>query len=175
MSSRNINTEVLFKEEQRFRHLWLWIVVILASALPWIGLVIQVIFRQKLGNNPAPDWVVILIWLVFGIGLPLFFYSIKLITEVRKDGIHLRFFPFHRKFKIFHYNEIESYTAREYKPIREYGGWGIRYVIGGIAYNVYGNKGLQLVLKNKKKILVGTQKPEEFYQAINKAVSHKAF
>jgi len=98
-----------------------------------------------------------------------------LITEVRKDGIHLRFFPFHRKFKSYYYSDIESYEAREYKPIREYGGWGIRFVIGGIAYNVYGNKGLQLVLKNKKKILVGTQKPEEFYKAIKKAVSHNAF
>jgi len=64
--------------------------------------------------------------------------------------------------------------AREYKPIREYGGWGIRYVIGGIAYNVYGNKGVQLILKNKKKVLVGTQKPEEFYQAIVKANSKSA-
>lgn len=175
MSNTNKYSELFFKEEQRFRQLWLWVFVILACTIPWVGMILQVMLGHKFGNNPEPDWLIILMWLVFGIGFPIFFYSLRLITEVQKDGIYLRFFPFHRKFKIYRYEEIESYTAREYKPIREYGGWGIRYVIGGIAYNVYGNKGLQLVLKNKKKILVGTQKPEEFYQAIKKAVSHKAF
>lgn len=160
-------SEIFFKEEQRFRQLWIWILVLLASTLPWIGLVIQVIFRQKLGNNPAPDWLLILIWLVFGIGFPLFFYTLRLITEVRKDGIYLKFFPFHRKFKIYLYNQIKSYEVRKYKPIREYGGWGIRYGFGGMAYNVYGNKGIQLILKSNKKILIGTQKPDEFYRAIS--------
>ena len=175
MSNRNIYSEVVFKEEQRFRQLWLWAIVILASIIPWLGLIIQVILGQKLGNNPAPNWIIILIWLVFGIGFPLFFYSIRLITEVRKDGIYIRFFPFHRKFKIFHYAEIESYAAREYKPIREYGGWGIRCRLGGMAYNVYGNKGVRLILKSKKKILIGTQKPEEFYKAISKVIPQKTF
>lgn len=175
MSNRNNYSEIFFKEEQRFRHLWLWIIVILACTIPWVGMILQVMLGHKFGNNPGPDWLIILMWLVFGIGFPIFFYSLRLITEVRKDGIYLRFFPFHRKFKIFYYNEIESFAAREYKPIREYGGWGIRYVIGGIAYNFYGNKGLQLVLKNKKKILVGTQKPEEFYKAISKVIPQKTF
>jgi hypothetical protein len=169
LSNRNTYSEVFFKEEQRFRQLWLWAIIILASIIPWIGMIFQVILGHKFGNNPGPEWLIILMWLVFGIGLPIFFYSLKLITEVRKDGIYLRYFPFHRKFKIYQYKEIESYMAREYKPIREYGGWGIRYSLGGMAYNVYGNKGVQLILKSKKKVLVGTQKPEEFYLAIQKA------
>ena len=136
-------------------------------------MIIQIILGQKFGNNPAPDWITILIWLVFGIGFPVLFYSLRLITEVRKDGIHLRFFPFHRKFQIYSYDEIESYTVREYKSIREFGGWGIRYGLGGKAYNVYGKKGIQLVFKNKKKLLIGTQKPKEFREAISKATSQK--
>ena len=175
MRNTNKYSEVFFKEEQRFRQLWLWVFIILASIIPWLGLITQVILGQKLGNNPAPDWIIILMWLVFGIGFPLLFYSIKLITEVHKDGIHIRFFPFHRKFKIFLYAEIEGHAARKYKPIREYGGWGIRYTLGGMAYNVYGNKGVQLILKNKKKILIGTQKPEEFYKAISKVIPQKTF
>jgi hypothetical protein len=172
MSNRNNYSEVFFKEEQRFRQLWLWVFVILASIVPWLGLIIQVILGQKLANNPAPDWIIILMWLVFGIGFPLFFYSIRLVTEVHKEGIHIRFFPFHRKFKIFRYAEIESYAAREYKPIREYGGWGIRYGLGGMAYNVSGNKGVQLIMKNKKKVLIGSQKSYELYKAIEKLKSN---
>lgn len=165
--------EIIFKEEQRFRQRWLWAIVIFSSAIPWLGIIIQVILGQKLGNNPAPDWIIILIWLVFGIGFPLLFYSTRLITEIRKDGIYLRFFPFHRKFKTYLYDEIESYDVREYRPIYEYGGWGIKYGFGGMAYNVYGNKGIQLILKNKKKLLIGTQKPEEFFSAIINANSGK--
>jgi len=37
-----------------------------------------------------------------------------------------------------------------------------------MAYNVYGNKGVKLILKNKKKILIGTQKPEEFTRQLAK-------
>ena len=174
MSNTSQKTEVLFKEEQRFRQPWLWVLVILASIIPWLGLIIQVILGQKLGNNPAPDWIIILIWLVFGIGLPLLFYFTRLITEVRSDGIYIKFVPFHFKFKHYSYPEIKSYEVREYKPIREYGGWGIRYGLNGKVYNVYGNKGIQLTFKNNKKLLIGTQKPEEFYRAISNAKSKRA-
>lgn len=129
----------------------------------------QVLFGQNFGNKPAPNWMIITIWLAFGIGLPVFFFSIKLISEVRNDGIYLRFFPLHQKFKVYPYDEIEKYEVRTYRPIYEYGGWGIRYGLKGKAYNVYGNKGIQLVFKNKKKLLIGSQKPEEFYNAIEKA------
>ena len=77
------------------------------------------------------------------------------------------------KYKFFPFDEIESFKEREYRPIREYGGWGIRYGLSGKAYNVYGNKGLQLVLNNKKKILIGSQKSYEFYKAVQKLKTEK--
>ena len=169
MIKKNKHSETFFKEEQRFRQIWLWIIVIVTCAIPWVGMITQIIIGQKVGNNPAPNWMIILTWLLFGVGLPVFFYSVKLITEVRNDGIYLRFFPFHRKFKIYPYEEIDSFMVREYKPIREFGGWGIRYSLGGKAYNVYGNKGIQLILKNKKKLLIGSQKAYEFFKAIQNA------
>ncbi|MCW8805297.1 MAG: DUF6141 family protein [Ignavibacteriaceae bacterium] len=161
-------TQIFFKEEQRFRQWWVLVIVLASSALPWIGLFYQVILGHKFGNKPAPDYLMIIIWLAFGIGFPLLFLSFKLITEVREDGIYIKFFPFHRKFKFFSFDEIESFKEREYRPIYEYGGWGIRYGRKGMAYNVYGNKGIQLTMKNKKNILVGSQKTYEFYKAIRK-------
>ena len=171
MSNRNNYSEIYFKEEQRFRQIWLWVVVIVTCTIPWIGMIIQVILGQKVGNNPAPNWMIILIWLMFGVAFPVFFYLLKLVTEVRKDGIYFKFFPFHRKFKTYSYDEIDNCAMREYKPIREFGGWGIRYGLSGKAYNVYGNKGIQLILKNKKRLLIGSQKADEFYKAIQKALS----
>jgi len=53
-----------------------------------------------------------------------------------------------------------------YYPISEFGGWGLR---GGFffnkgkekAVNVSGDIGIQLIFKNGKKLLIGTQKKEE--------------
>lgn len=168
-SRRHNHSKIYFKEEQRFRQPWLITIVIFISILIWVGMIIQILFGHKFGNRPAPDYMIILTWVAFGICFPVFFFSIKLITEVRNDGIYLRFFPIHRKFKVYHYDKIEKYEVRSYRPIYEYGGWGIRYGFKGRAYNVYGNKGIQLIFKNKKRLLIGSQKAEEFYNAIKKA------
>lgn len=170
--NKNRSLKTYFKEEQRFKQWWIILIVFSASAFPWFGLFYQIILGHKFGNNPAPDWMIILIWLLFGIGFPLFFLSTKLITEIKKDEIYIKFFPFHLNYKFFSFDEIESFKDREYKPIREYGGWGIRYGFSGMAYNVSGNKGVQLIMKNKKKILIGSQKSYEFYKAIEKLKSH---
>ena len=173
MKDRKRNYKTYFREEQKFRQLWLMIIIMATSVLPWIGLIYQIIFGHKFGNNPAPDWMIIIIWVLFGIAFPLVFFNTKLITEVGQTGIYLKFFPFHRKFKFFPFDEIESFKEREYRPIREYGGWGIRYGFGGMAYNVYGNKGIQLVMKNKKKILIGSQKSYEFFKSIQRLKSER--
>lgn len=173
MKDRQRNYTIFFREEQKFRQLWLLMIILATSALPWIGFFYQIILGHKFGNKPAPDLMIILIWFLFGIGLPTLFLKSKLITEVRQDGIYLKFFPFHRKFKFFSFAEIESFEDKEYRPIREYGGWGIRYRFGKMAYNVYGNKGIQLIMKNKKNILIGSQKSYEFYKVIQRLKSKR--
>ncbi len=74
------------------------------------------------------------------------------------------------------WEDISKAYIREYKPVAEYGGWGVRgfFSSSGRAYNVSGNVGLQVELKNGKKILIGTQKQEtieELLARINKSVS----
>jgi len=54
--------------------------------------------------------------------------------------------------------------------MREFGGWGIRTSgDGGRAYNAYGNMGVQLVLTDGKRVLVGTQRAEELLAALRLA------
>ncbi|MHC4187375.1 MAG: hypothetical protein ACYSRQ_04200 [Planctomycetota bacterium] len=65
--------------------------------------------------------------------------------------------------------DLKECYIRTYRPIKEYGGWGIRYGFGesGKAYNVKGNQGLQLVFENGKRLLIGTQKPKRLLEAVN--------
>ena len=104
------------------------------------------------------------------IAIAALFLSTKLETEVRSDHLRVRLFPFHIRHREIAAEDLSECYARTYKPIREYGGWGIRYSFRkgiGRAYNMSGNKGVQLVFKNGKKLLIGLHKPDELAQAIN--------
>jgi len=92
----------------------------------------------------------------------LILIALRLNTKINKEGIYFQLFPFQLKGSLITWSEIATIEVRKYSPIKEYGGWGFRYGFkNGKAYNVSGNMGLQMVLKNGDKILIGTQKPEE--------------
>ena len=148
---------VIFREVQRFG---LWCYLLLVCVIGFSGVI--TLFAVP------PEQPVIRI---LGIGLPILFlvlFSIlKLETEVRSGGLYVRFFPFHIRYKKFAAADLTEYYARTYKPLLEYGGWGIRFGKNGRAYNANGNRGVQLVLKNGKRLLIGSQMPDELVEAIS--------
>ena len=70
------------------------------------------------------------------------------------------------KSKLIPWSEIGKIYVRNYNPISEYGGWGYRKWGEGRAYNTKGRQGLQLVLKDGSKPLVGTQKKDELEKIV---------
>jgi hypothetical protein len=100
--------------------------------------------------------------------LPILFWQMRLITRITDEGIYVRFIPFHFKDQFYPWDSIESAQVRTYSPLKEYGGWGIKYGFNGQGkvYNVSGNEGLQLVFKSGEKLLIGTQKPAEIQAAV---------
>jgi len=163
--ANRVNT--LYRETQFLRQLWLWALVLFISLISLYGVFQQLVLKVPFGNNPAPDSIMIVLAVIFGIGLPLFMYTTNLTTEIRSDGLYVRFFPFHLSFHRIAVEEIQRYEACTYSPIKDYGGWGIRFGRKGKAYNVSGNRGVQLELSNGKDLLVGSQKPEELVEALN--------
>jgi hypothetical protein len=109
------------------------------------------------------------------IGLLAAFFAItilasgRLVTEVRADAIYVRFAPFHRSFRRFPWASITSADARTYRPIREYGGWGLRGFGRNRAYSVRGNRGLQIVFKDGRRLLIGSDRADALGQAIARA------
>ncbi|MFH1127248.1 MAG: DUF6141 family protein [archaeon] len=165
----------LFREEQQFRETCIWILILPPTIIIWYIFITQVIFGTPVGNNPMSDTMLTLFWVGFGILFPLFFYKLKLTTEVRTDGLYLRFTPFHLKYKKIPIEKDTKYYTRTYQPITEYGGWGIRCGLfgKGKAYNVSGNHGLQIELANGKKLLIGSQKPEQLKSAIDQYLKNQ--
>jgi hypothetical protein len=163
----------MYTEVQRFRQWWVWLLVILIAGVSWYGFIQQIVLKKPFGSNPAPDPVMIMIWAIFGLFFPALFYSIKLVTEVRYDGLYVRFFPLQFHSNKISYEEIKDYEIRTYSALKEYGGYGIRLGKEGKAYNVYGNRGIQIEFLDGKRLLIGSQQPEQFLQALQSVARKK--
>jgi hypothetical protein len=95
---------------------------------------------------------------------------LKLETIVYPNVFQYRMWPLQKIFREIRPEEITHWEVKKYSPVRDYGGWGIRTSFGkkGIAFNISGNMGAYFELKNGRKILVGTRKPEELRSALNR-------
>ena len=160
---------VLFNEVQHLRQLWLWLLILIPVVISWYMFIVQIVLGQPVGNNPAPDFVVWAIWFVFGIGLVLLLRATKLITEVRRDSIYVSLFPFYSR--IIPPRDVVGYEVREYHPLREHGGWGIRFAPWKKrAYTMSGNKGVELKLSTGMRFLIGSQRSDELVDVIGCAM-----
>ena len=169
-----------FHETQRFRQGWLWLVVIV-SLLPAVGAMgygvwRQVVMGKLFGDRPASDLSLLLAFAlvcVAGAGVIALLWSARLDVSVNDREVFIRFRPFHIRGRSIALSEIAEARARTYRPIAEYGGWGIRMGFGGMAYNVSGNEGVQLVLANGRRILIGSQRSAELEAAIASQRTHR--
>lgn len=168
-----------FSETQRFTQRWLWAVILLSTAallavFSW-GLLEQLVFGRPWGNRPIADVTLVIVsGAVFLLtGAPIYtLRTLRLITRVEQAGVYIRFYPFPGT--VIPFTDILSCAARTYRPLYEYGGWGIKYGLSGKAYNISGDRGVQLVLKTGKRILIGSQQSERLAAAINSHLDSSA-
>lgn len=159
-----MKNNIYFHEVQRFNQWWFWLIWILVFAI----MISAIIFSS---DNEKTSYVGIILVLIIALAM----FTVRLKTIINEDGVYIRYFPFHLKYKRFLWDEIEEVYIRKYRPMLEFGGWGLRLGIGrlgigrkNIAYNVRGNIGLQLVLKNGKKVLIGTMQADAMQQILSK-------
>jgi hypothetical protein len=169
--------EAVFREEQRFLQPWLWVLILVAAGFAWFAFVYELFRSLSPDEEGGQMWITVLVWVLVGLGLPALFFFCRLVVEVRSDGLYYRYYPFHRRKHRIAWDEIKTAEARTYSPIKEYGGWGIRgaWKKGvGKAYNVYGNRGLQLELVDGRRILFGSQEADELASAVKKAIDARS-
>ncbi len=164
----------IFKEEQKFAQPLIYIGLFVATVVVFIPIIkewnsITLLPLNKLLGSLSGV-------IILGLVVILFLFS-KLRTRIDEKGVSFKFTPFHFKSKLINWKEVDKAYLRKYNAISEYGGWGIKggipWVKGnGRAYNVKGNIGLQLELRNGKRILIGTQKENEI-GAVLKTYSSK--
>ncbi len=140
---------LLFEENQKFTQWWLWLILLTP------------LFITAFTKNIYSYEGLILIL------ISLFFYYLELRVKVSKNGVQYQFFPIHLNSYSIKLEEIEKIEAIKYKPLGDYGGWGIRYGFKGKCYNIKGNLGVKVYLKKGSYILFGSQK----YKTLEKVLS----
>lgn len=161
-----------FQESQKFKQWWVWAIIFIVDIIALITIYNFVLdFKDNLQEIPLIISIILILFTIVAINF-LFIYS-KLETKIDSSVIHIKYFPFHFKYQHYSWEDLDKVYVRQYSPIGEYGGWGYRFsIIGrGRAFNTSGDMGLQLIFKNGKKLLIGTQKPieiREFLQNLNR-------
>lgn len=163
----------IFKEIQRFNQ-W-WLIVLFAFVYLKYGYDLLGAYREKTEIN-MDTLIMLIVSSIILVLVTLLIFSLRLETRIDEKGMSYQFWPFHLKAKNIPWESLEECSVRKYSPILEYGGWGFRGVIksrlfglhkNGKAYNVKGNIGIQMVLKDGSRILIGTQKMEQAKQVLN--------
>lgn len=140
-----------YRESQKFNQWWLWIMnFVLFAGLAYMG--------YDSWSNGGDLMAAVIGPLTMALVM-IMLATIELRTVITEDGLEVKFWPFGRR-RIFK-SEIRLARVRKYSPLREFGGWGYRIGPGGKAFNMQGNMGLQLEMKDGDKLLIGTRKPEE--------------
>src|SRR5439155_20947166 len=121
----------------------------------------QLVLGKPVGDHPASNTIIAATVALFVV----WFIELELVTEVRDDVLEIRFRGLFVR-RAIPLAEIRHFEARTYRPIREYGGWGVRRGAAGMAYNVSGKRGVELWLADGKSPLIGSQRPEELALAL---------
>jgi hypothetical protein len=167
-------SEPSFHEVQRFGQAWI-IGLVAAVGLGTVilfgyALFTQLVLGRPFGNAPMSDGGLVAMAVCvtgFDVCLAALLLLARLETSVCDDGLHVHY-HFLLVNRVIPYEDILDCRARTYRPIMEYGGWGVRWSLShGKAYNVSGKRGVQLQLADGKKLLVGSQRADELADAIN--------
>jgi len=155
-----MDNKILFSERQRFNQIWIWLILLGVNGLFIFVLTKQVILGHPFWDKPISN-IALIILTILTLLLSFLFLNLRLETNIKANGIYVRFFPFHFTFKYYPWDKLNQSFIRKYNPIGEFGGWGLRGLGKNRAINVSGDKGIQLVTKDGSKILIGTNKADE--------------
>src|SRR5581483_1676612 len=153
----------LFEETQRFQKAWVKIPlagygILVLSLAAWAA------YQQFVLGVPFSDFLGLV-----GAGLPLWVLALRLTVRVDHERVLVHFVTLRKR--SIPLTDIASWEPLTYRPVWDYGGWGIRYSLKHRrwAYNVSGNRGVLLRFTNGKSLLIGSQRPEELAAALETA------
>lgn len=159
----------IYREEQWFGW-WVYAGLGLIFALAWVVLVDRTVGRPDL-------WVALhgrafKLAVAAGLVVPpaIVVGALRMLTLVTPTELRISFgfLPTYRR--VVALDAIGSIEVVQYHPLRAYAGWGVRFGRDGErVYNARGDRGVRITLRDGSRLLVGSQRPEQFALAIEAA------
>ena len=94
----------------------------------------------------------------------------RLDVEVQSDQLYIAFGPIHFIRKRILFADIDSVRGLTYRPLREFGGWGIRPRGSRTAWTIRGNQAVKVTLQSGKQVYVGSRFPQRLEERIRTAM-----
>lgn len=165
MSTTHLENGIIFREEQYFDK-WMWFFA-LAGVMIMINVGTLLVLFFAVPEIPSVLLIVA--------GIPVFvfaiigfvFSKIEMTTEVRHDGLHLRYRPTQRVFRHYPFNTIESYERSKGGLLDGINSWRIRRYPNKITYQCGSHEKILIKLTNGKSILIDSKRPDELIASIN--------
>lgn len=88
----------------------------------------------------------------------------RLETRVSARELAIRLFPMPER-RILK-SDIASTEVIQYRPIQDFGGWGLRHGRGGKIYSARGNWAVKLNLRSGSTVYVGTGRPDDLSRSL---------
>ncbi len=159
----------IYYEEQRLSKLWFITSICIACFILFFLI-------KDIYNGVNNVWVFLIITLVFilyaAFDAFLFLYM-KLTVKIDYEFIHIKLFPFaSKKIPI---TEIFLTEATVFRPIKDYGGYGIRIIFNQkeSAYFLSGNTGVRVYYAISNPVVIGAAEPKRLINAIVYAQQRK--
>ena len=159
----------IYREEQWFSW-WMYAVLGLISALAWL-----ILFDRTVGGpfpwfpwrGPALKTLV-----AAGVVLPpsVVVAALRMVTLVTPGDLRISFGFLATYRRVIAHDAISAVEVVQYHPVRDYGGWGLRFGRDGErVYNARGDRGVRMHLRDGSRLLIGSQHPEQLALAIEAA------
>lgn len=154
----------IFREAQMIRQPRIRGLTAILPAAFTLLLIWQVLLGHKIGKQPVSNgnvigWTIFL-WLVY-----LRLITTKMVTRVERGRLVISTLGLWTLRKVS-LQDISKTEVVTYRPVEDYGGYGIRLTKRGRAYIAAGDRGVRITFVKGGKILIGSQRPEELERAI---------
>jgi hypothetical protein len=159
----------IYYDEQKLSKIWFIISLC-------IGVLILFFIFKDIATGIDNLWAflsVLLIFLLYSAFDAFLFLYMKLKVRIDYEFIHIQLFPFTTK-KI-PVAEIFLTEATVFRPIKDYGGYGIRVIFNKkeSAYFLTGNTGVRVYYSTSNPVVIGAAEPKKLINAIVYAQQRK--
>ncbi len=160
-----------YEETQRWPDWSVWLVTIGAGGFILFMLVMAWRAAAPCWQGGTPNWPIVAICLVAAAAETFVIYMFaagKLTIQVYHDGIFVRLHPFPGR--LIPFEQVEEIASAHFSPLRDFGGWGVRWRGRTTAYIIRGNRGITVKLRNGRTVVIASQDPDALT-----AIAQRAF